>query len=295
MQILDQPSVVAEDRLTGGTVGNITGDAADNSDELSAPHIGQWNRLVSQTNWEKGTCILRWRSDIIAAGLPNTVYSDDAWGRRVGISPQHVSRLRRVAERFADTQKNYAGVYWSHFNAALDWDDAELWLEGAVQNGWSVAQMKVQRAETVGALEDLKPRDEDIYVAEIEEDSYYTAESVNRQAPQTIEERTAAIGAADITEGFDAGEVKLPESPETKPSKKPKKPVAVPGAAENTSTAEALSKLQCLSLPEEFAEPVESLKLALLNHKAAGWKQVPQQCLADLFDSFKALVYSVDK
>ena len=133
---------------------DFAGTNQDNSlliDQLSEPIVGKWNILVSQTNWEKGALILSWRNDLIAAGLPNTAYSDEAWARRVGnITPQHVGKLRRVAERFGEKSKDFARLYWSHFNAALDWNDAELWLEGAVQNGWSVAQMRVQRWETFG-------------------------------------------------------------------------------------------------------------------------------------------------
>jgi len=43
----------------------------------------------------------------------------------------------------------YEGLYWSHLQAALDWDDAEMWLEGAIQNQWSVSQMRGQRWETL--------------------------------------------------------------------------------------------------------------------------------------------------
>ncbi|MDR3233535.1 MAG: hypothetical protein LBT46_07735 [Planctomycetaceae bacterium] len=293
MQVLDQPSAVTESNVESRLSSSI-----DNSDEISSPHIGKWNKLVSQTNWEKGTCILNWRSELAAAGLPGTAYSDDSWSKRVGISPQHTGRLRRVAERFADKQSSYTGLYWSHFNAAFDWDDAELWLEGAVQNGWSVTQMKVQRAETVGASDDMKPREEDIFTGEIEEDSYFSPESVHRQTPQTIEERTAVIGAADITEGFDAGSGQSAEPSDTPSNRKAAKPnkktPLAAGALENITTAVALAKLQCLHLPEDFTEALEKLMLSVLNHKAAGWKKVSQQELADLFDLLKTLVYAVE-
>ena len=79
-------------------------------------------------------------------------YTDDAWSRQVGnVTPQHTGRLRRVYQRFAGVREAYPGLYWSHFQAALDWDDAEMWLEGAVQNGWSIAQMQNERARTLGA------------------------------------------------------------------------------------------------------------------------------------------------
>ena len=50
-------------------------------------------------------------------------------------------------------REQYAGLYWSHFQTAIDWDDAEMWLEGAVQNGWSISEMRARRATTLGLLE----------------------------------------------------------------------------------------------------------------------------------------------
>ena len=73
-----------------------------------------------------------------------------------GVTPQHVGRLRRVFERFGETHDQYAGLYWSHFQAALDWPDAEMYLEGAVQNDWSVAQMRNERWEAMGGAAGLQ-------------------------------------------------------------------------------------------------------------------------------------------
>ena len=99
------------------------------------------------------------------------VASDEAWSRRVGnVSPQHVGRLRRTYEQFGQTHDRYHGLYWSHFQAALDWDDAEMWLEGAVQSGWSVAKMRNQRWESMGAPANAIPRDEEVISAERDED-----------------------------------------------------------------------------------------------------------------------------
>ena len=91
-------------------------------------------------------------------------YSDETWSRQVGsVTPQHVGRLRRVYERFGQVYDGYDdGLYWSHFQAALDWNDAEMWLEGAVQNDWSISEMRRTRWETLGGAAELQPREEDI-------------------------------------------------------------------------------------------------------------------------------------
>ena len=48
----------------------------------SLPYVGQWNRLLSTTNWEKGRIILRWREAMIAAGAADGQYTDLAWAAR---------------------------------------------------------------------------------------------------------------------------------------------------------------------------------------------------------------------
>ena len=129
--------------------------AAENPliETASSEYLGRWNRLVSTTNWEKGRIVAEWREALIEAGARRPPTTDEAWSRRVGsVTPQHTGRLRRVYQRFASMRETYAGLYWSHFQAALDWDDAEMWLEGAVQNRWSIAQMQGERSRTLGAL-----------------------------------------------------------------------------------------------------------------------------------------------
>ncbi len=262
-------------------------------DELSSSHVGSWNKLVSQTNWEKGAVILRWRNAMIAAELPRIAYSDDAWARRVGnVSPQHVGRLRRVSERFSETASQYSNLFWSHFHAAIDWEDAEMWLEGAVQNNWSVAQMRVQRWEAIGAPETLKPQESDIFTAEIDEDVNPRNDSFASPADRT-QPRIAEIGAADIVDGFndDAPPFEVADEPE---KKKPKKS-AEKTVAEGPSTGELLASLKNLAdLPGDLCEPFELLKVAILNHKLAGWKDVSSQKVLGFLDAMKAVVISTE-
>ena len=98
-------------------------------DQASEQFLGQWRHLVSTTNWEKGQIVHNWRRALRESGVPATEYADEAWSRRVGnITAQHVGRLRRAYERFGGIRDDYPGLYWSHFQAALDWDDAEMWL-----------------------------------------------------------------------------------------------------------------------------------------------------------------------
>src|SRR5690606_33739933 len=127
------------------------------------PFIGRWQNLISTTNWEKGRIILEWREALIGSEAPATEYSDEAWAQRVGgVTSPHVGRLRRVYDTFGGDYETYPGLYWSHFLAALDWDDAAMWLEGAMRSGWSVAAMREQRWQALGAVEQDRPQAADI-------------------------------------------------------------------------------------------------------------------------------------
>lgn len=273
-------------------------------EELSNPYIGNWNTLVSQTNWEKGTVILRWRQAMIEAELPHGAYSDEAWSRRVGnVSAQHVGRLRRVSERFGEKVHEFQNLYWSHFQAALDWNDAELWLEGAVQNHWSVAQMRVQYWEAVGASEEQKPREEDIFTAELDEEDFARNETfaVERriQEKDRTEPKISEIGAADIVEGFDPNTPPFEindEKPKKKESKKSKNKNADGNNNAHAATGELLTTIlnDFSDIPSDLAESFEMLKVAILNHKLTGWKEVAPSRLIKLLDIFKVLVHSVE-
>ena len=280
---------------------DFSGATLENSpliDQLSEPIVGKWNVLVSQTNWEKGILILRWRNELVAAGLPNTVYSDESWAKRVGnVSPQHVGRLRRTSERFGDEYRNFSGLYWSHFYAALEWDDAELWLEGATQKNWSVAQMRMQRWEAIGAPAGHKPREEDVFVMEIDENAYSLQPASDRVPQDRIEGRTVEIGAVDAIEGFDAAAVSVSNAEPPKKKEQPKKDRVKHTESESSvpSTKELLMSLQGVTeFPVDLAESLELLKVAVLNHKLAGWKSVSAEKVCQSLETLKMLAVSED-
>lgn len=256
----------------------ITADAI-RIDETSAPFCGRWQKLVSTTNWEKGRIIFEWRQAMQEAGAAAADYSDEAWGSRVGgVTGQHVGRLRRVFERFREVWPSYAGLYWSHFQAALDWTDAEMWLEGAVQNAWSISQMRERRWETLGAPADKKPRDEDVISLEIDEDAAPLEDSVGRVAAvQSLEDGQeskdvdeAAYGAADEAADKYLG----PEQPDVF----------------HDEPATPFRPFEHLpSLPDDFTEAFEAFKLAIPRHKLAGWSEVARDDVLLALDALKAL------
>lgn len=233
----------------------------------SAEYSRRWHRLVSTTNWEKGRIICEWRQAVLDAGSPPGDCSDEAWARRVGqVSAQHVGRLRRVYQRFGAVFQQYAGLYWTHFHAALDWPDAEMWLEGAVQDGWSVAQMRRHRRRVLAASAHRGAGEEPAAVAGSGQSPARAAEA---PVPETISESSSVV--RDL-EGTSLGPSEAGIHASVQPARRvPAEAFAYPAAVEALKPFARLS-----ALPEDLDQAVESLKLAILRHKFSGWREVPQ-------------------
>lgn len=258
-------------------------------DEASLEFEGRWQRLVSSTNWEKGRIIGEWRAALMAHDAPVQEYADDAWSRRVGgVTGQHVGRLRRVWERFGSEQATYDGLSWSHFQAALDWEDAEMWLEGAVQSHWSVAGMRQARWEARGAPAEQKPRPEDVISTELDEDFLPPGDEppalrgplaelhpVEPPAESAGPTRNAVLDPATCEEsdGISTQEETAPWEADA---------VRVP--------AKSAPFAGLPQLPDDLAEAIELFKLAIVRHRQDGWQIVaPADVLAHL-GALEALV-----
>ncbi len=265
---------------------------ADTIDNDSRVYVAQWNHLVSCTNWEKGRIICQWRSALAAAGAPSAEYSDEAWSRRVGgVSPQHVGRLRRVFERFAEVYREYPSLYWSHFCAALDWDDAEMWLEGAVQNRWSVAQMRRKRSEVLGAGcsdgED-SPADEPVVEDEAPSEE---AEPVDPQDDTALAEASSTVIQALEELACSGGQA---DGDDLQPAAAPAGACPASDAEPSAASAPAGKAVQELErvadLPDDLREAFEQMKVAILRHKLDGWKAVQREAILAVLDGLKQLV-----
>ena len=250
--------------------------------ERSVSFVGRWNRLVSSTNWEKGRIIQQWRQTLQEAGCPATQYSDDAWSKLTGqISPQHAGRLRRVYERFGDVQSSYNGLYWSHFLAAIDWQDAELWLEGAAQGEWSIPKMKEMRREATGEVSEGPLHAEVLGVPfedEVDYDDYH--DSGETLLEHGSYERSASPSNSDSA---------IQESKSKAPSDDD---VGNANNINSASNAVGNDALLSESLPDDLVEAFELCKIAILRHKASGWQQTTPEAVAMQIDILKAIVYA---
>ncbi|MEE8450493.1 MAG: hypothetical protein V3R99_01225 [Thermoguttaceae bacterium] len=252
----------------------------------STEYLGRWNRLISTTNWAKGRIICEWREKLVEAEAPAGSYTDEAWSRWVGnVSPQHAGRLRRVYQRFSETHEQYAGLQWSHFQAALDWNDAEMYLEGAVQNGWSISQMRHQRWEAIGAPADKKPREEDIIAGEVDEDVDPNADP---EVAETIAASPAVVQEAEDAppDDIEPGDIEPGDANEADGSagwEESSSPDADP-AAEPARPFENLA-----ALPSDLNEAFEAFKLAIIQHRLSGWQDVSCDAVLETLNALKQL------
>ena len=253
--------------------------------ELAQPFVGLWNSLISTTNWEKGRIISQWREALVESGVDSHQYSDEAWARRVGgVTAPHVGRLRRVHDRFASTYETYSGLYWSHFLAALDWDDAPMWLEGAAGESWSVSQMRNKRWEAEGAVESKRPTSSEIVEVDTDEDVVLPAQGGGRTKEYGED---SGVAAGPLHESPDFGE---------------EEELSVVGGGDSVA-ANAASVAQDQTneptvqpfaglpeLPDDIADAFEALKLAVLRHKTAGWAETDVESVQKYLDAFTLLM-----
>jgi hypothetical protein len=256
-------------------------------DEASAPFFGQWKRLVSTTNWEKGRIVHEWRQALVSADSPASEYSDDAWSHRVGgVTGQHVGRLRRVYERFDALRADFPALYWSHFQAALDWDDALMWLEGAYKSGWSVAEMRLKRAETLSglagdaALADATANSPSDVASEVEPLDEDAGDGDSAAATISRGSRLAEDGSSG--DSYRSGESAGSSADDV--------PFDVDGSASETSPVEPRRPFAHLAeLPEDLGEPYEAIKVAIIRHKFAGWKEIALDDVIAAIDALREL------
>jgi hypothetical protein len=261
--------------------------AAGETYDVAGKYIGQWNRLVSTTNWEKGRIICQWRDALIAAGAPLIDYSDEAWSKLVGgVTSQHIGRLRRVFQRFGNVFDKYDGLYWSHFQASLDWEDAEMWLEGAIHNAWSVSQMRGKRWETLGKPGDAPASDEATLADEIDEDVLAVRDgsassewnSAMTSAPAAVKpvEPPAKRRASNDADEKDYASRETVGSDER-------------GLSNHSVKQRTRLSVDVEELPGDLADAFEQFKLTIISHRRLGWSVTAPEVVIECLDALRAL------
>lgn len=122
--------------------------------ESEAALIQRVKESISRNNWTIGECASQWTARY-AKGR-----TDDDFGAAVGMTGDQVYQRRRVHDRFRGVSDTYRNLSWSHFYAALTWDDAEACLDWACENYATVSEMKAWRTAQTGETDTYRNLDQ---------------------------------------------------------------------------------------------------------------------------------------
>ena len=284
-----------QDNTSDTAVAELSTPRAAAGDDAAGRFIGQWNRLVSTTNWEKGRIICEWREALQAAGAAVTDYSDEAWSQLVGrVTSQHVGRLRRVYQRFGAAFDQYQGLFWSHFQAAIDWEDAEMWLEGAIHNGWSVSQMRGKRWETVGKPGETMPADDAEEAAGDDEDAPWIGEDESEMAGRedAITGETAEVKSPEGAPKRKAADSETDEEEEEgEEAESHARSSSSDDEEEAPQAKKSRSRLgvEVGDLPDDIADAFEQFKLAIITQRRLEWAECTPDSVIDCLDALRQL------
>jgi len=196
-----------------------------------------------------------------------------------GVTPQHVGRLRRTFDRFESDYGDYKGLYWSHFYAALDWDDAEMWLEGAIQNKWSISGMRHQRWETLGKVPEDKPRISDIVDSELVEESQSLSLAEQKRSGEVLE--------GPRPEGPDFGDEDDYRDGGKKSDTVGDKDAGADADDEDVPFNKPFESFK--NLPDDVSDAANAFKIAIISHKATEWEEISREDTLGLLDALKQL------
>jgi len=272
------------------------------NEEISEPFVGQWHELVSRTNWEKGRIIHDWRRTLVDSGVPATAYSDEVWAQQVGgVTAPHVGRLRRVYVQFGESAASYPGLSWTHFLVAMDWDDAPLWLQGATDASWSISAMRKQRSETLGIDDDVS--DAQVVTSELDEEPSIDfgkgKKTPENASPTYTQPAQGGSGSAKDWDKEPSGIASGPrgEDPDFGDQDSlqalPTTLVGTPGNLGDDAPVEGVLVQPFAglpALPDDLADAVELLKLAIVRHKATGWGTVEVDTVRSYLSAFLILI-----
>ena len=147
-----------------------------------------------------------------------------------------------------------------------------MWLEGALQNDWSVNEMRTRRVETLGAV---AADGELASVLAVEDDEDYEPPD-DTQRIEGVPMAVAAAGGVDsedeIDQADDAASDEWDESAENSARLEPPAPFA-----------------RLPELPDDLAEVVESFKLVIIRHRLDGWRETSPRGIVAALDALKSL------
>lgn len=109
--------------------------------------VDEAKSAISESNWKVGQMASLW-IERFAIGR-----SEDDLATLIGLSVDQVAQRRRVWQAFNAIRVSYPKLMWSHFWAAIDWEDAKECLKWANDVQAGVSEMRAWRRAQNG--EDL--------------------------------------------------------------------------------------------------------------------------------------------
>lgn len=105
---------------------------------VEEPYLRELSKIDSGSSWQTAEVLSRWKRE--------TKQTDAEIAKAANLNQSHVNRMIRVYEDFGDSRFRNI-LLFGHFKEALPWDDADMWIREAAQNGWSIRQMTEARNE----------------------------------------------------------------------------------------------------------------------------------------------------
>ena len=118
------------------------------ADDAEYQLIQTAHKAANAGNWVIGECASRWFHGY-AKGR-----TDAAFAEMIEQGEDKVFQCRRVWEKFGQIYSGFKHLTWSHFRAALQWDDAPEFLAWAEDCEATVKEMILYRASQQGKLKE---------------------------------------------------------------------------------------------------------------------------------------------
>lgn len=109
------------------------------AENTEAQIVDRARAAVDLSNWTVGECAAEWTAKYCRGR------TDADFASLIGCGVNTVQQCRRVFEEFSPHRNSYPGLKFSHFRAAISWDDAEACLQWAVDNEATYKEMAAWR------------------------------------------------------------------------------------------------------------------------------------------------------
>lgn len=234
-------------------------------DETEEQLVTRAQEAVSLCRWVVGECASKW-TQRYARGR-----TDGDFAVLIGLTGDQVYQRRRVWESFAALRDDFPRLKWSHFYAALNWDDSRDCLSWAEETRSTVAEMRAWRRAQRGEDLSIDPTEDETiqfipavpeFVHDAENSDGSSAGGSTRSAPVGGEHERAVL-AGVARQGGKEGEDYAPfrtgasgaaprEGAPDRQSGDAEPPTAEQLAKRLTSTLERFVKLMTPEFRREF-------------------------------------------